>query len=94
MTQHISNAMGKMIAAPLADGTTIAGHSGIMVTETVGQNGEVVVSIGVVIPNGMVLGVLLDPKCFDDFCRLLAPYVERANDRADAAEPWRKETVQ
>jgi hypothetical protein len=83
-----------LVPAPLADGNTVAGYSGVMLSETRDPNGAIVTSLGIVLPNGKVLGVLMDAACFDRFCMSLSPFVERANARNLHAANWSGATVQ
>lgn len=83
-----------LVPAPLSDGKTVPGYSGIMLSETRNPAGEVIVSVGIVAGDGSVVGVLLDDMRFDNFCLQLAPFVERARNRLDGDAVWTGKTVQ
>jgi hypothetical protein len=90
-----------LVPAPLSDGHTVEGFTGLMLHETRNPVGDRIVSVSVVASDGSVVasdgsvvGVLLDERRFDTFCAQLAPFVERARDRIDAEASWAGMTPQ
>jgi hypothetical protein len=66
----------QLVSAPLSDGFTVQGLTGVSVFE-VQNEGERLVALSIIKPCGTVLGVLLDAVGFDLFCGQVAPIVAR-----------------
>lgn len=86
--------MVKLIPAPVSVGTTISGYQGITIFATRCEHGQPMTAIGIVQPDGSVVGVLMSDERFDHFCLEVAPFVEAAAARQQAPAYWAGETVQ
>jgi hypothetical protein len=87
------NATAQLTPAPLSNGTTVVGFSGVMICDS-GDAEDGVIGIGIVQPDGSVIGALLDARRFDTFCLALAPFVERAGNREQVEAAWAAKTIQ
>ena len=86
LPQSASDYAGKLVPAPISAGSSVPDFSGLVIASGIDPQGVPFVSISVLSPNGNLIGAILNPVRFDQFCLALSPFCEAASARDAASD--------